>query len=74
VHYDLEGCEKGSLVFRRSLYAVDDIRAGEALSARNVRSIRPGHGLPPKHLPEILGKRASRDIAYGEAIRWGMFS
>jgi N-acetylneuraminate synthase len=74
VNYDMEGCEKGNAVFRRSLYAVDDIRAGEPLTARNVRSIRPGFGLPPKHLPEILGKRASRDIAYGEAIRWEMFA
>ncbi|MEZ5773386.1 MAG: pseudaminic acid synthase [Hyphomicrobiaceae bacterium] len=72
VHYDLEGCERGNIVFRRSLYAVQPIGEGEAFSASNVRSIRPGHGLPPKHLPDLIGRKATRAIAYGEALDWSM--
>jgi pseudaminic acid synthase len=72
VDYDLLGSERGSVVFRRSLYAVKDIKAGETLTKDNVRSIRPGHGLAPKHLPAVLGKRAVRDIARGEAMQWSL--
>src|SRR5262249_51102608 len=57
--------EKPNMIFRRSLYAVKDIAAGEKLTSENVRSIRPGHGLPPKHLPEILGRGARHAIARG---------
>lgn len=68
--YDLQGCEAGSTAFRRSLYVVRDVRSGEALTPDNVRSIRPGHGLPPKHLPEVLGRRAARDLKRGEPLAW----
>jgi N-acetylneuraminate synthase len=64
--YDLQGCEKGSIAFRRSLYVVRDVAEGEELTRENVRSIRPGHGLSPKHLPELLGRRAARDLKRGE--------
>ena len=60
---ELAGSEAGNVMFRRSLYAVQDIAKGETFNAHNVRSIRPGNGpLPPKLLPEILGQRAVRDI------------
>jgi len=62
--------EKASLVFRRSLFAVEDIKKGELLSERNVRSIRPGYGLPPKHYREILGRKAATDIARGTPLDW----
>jgi N-acetylneuraminate synthase len=68
--YDLQGCERGSLVFRRSIYVVRDVAAGEELTGDNIRSIRPGYGLPPKHLPEVLGKRAARDLKRGEPLDW----
>jgi N-acetylneuraminate synthase len=68
--YDLQGCERGSVVFRRSIYVVRDVAAGEELTRENVRSIRPGHGLPPKHLPEVLGRKASRDLKRGEPLDW----
>ena len=58
------------MVFRRSLYVVADVANGEALTARNVRSIRPGYGLPPKHLPEVLGCRAARSLKRGEPLAW----
>jgi pseudaminic acid synthase len=68
VSYKVEASEKALTVFRRSLYAVAPIAAGEALTERNVRSIRPGFGLPPKRLTEILGRRAARDIAFGTPL------
>jgi N-acetylneuraminate synthase len=68
--YDLQGCEQGSVTYRRSLYVVRDIAAGEELTRENVRSIRPGHGLPPKHLPEVLGRQAARDLKRGEPLDW----
>ncbi len=64
--------EKGSMAFRRSLYVVEDIRAEEVLSNANVRSIRPGYGLPPKHMPEIIGRVAARDLKKGEPLAWDM--
>ena len=57
-------------MFRRSLYVVRDIKAGDKFSEQNLRSIRPGHGLAPKHLPSLLGSRAARDLARGTAIGW----
>jgi N-acetylneuraminate synthase len=67
--YDLQGCEKGSTVFRRSLYVVSDVAAGDELTSANIRSIRPGYGLAPKHLPDVLGRRAARDLKRGEPLR-----
>lgn len=66
--FDLQGSERGSVQFRRSLYVVADIPAGAPFTSDNVRSIRPGHGLPPRHLPELLGKRAARDLRRGEPL------
>ena len=72
--YDLQGCEGGSLAFRRSIYVVRDVAAGEELTRENVRSIRPGYGLPPKHLPEVLGRHAARDLKRGEPLDWASVS
>jgi len=62
------GSEAGNVMFRRSLYAVRNIDAGETFTEDNVRSIRPGHGLPPKLLPLVLGRRAACSIARGTAL------
>ncbi|MBW8724431.1 MAG: pseudaminic acid synthase [Inquilinus limosus] len=72
IRYDLKGSEAGNIVYRRSLYVTEDVRAGETLTEANVRSIRPGYGLAPKHLPEVLGRRAARDLARGEPFAWSM--
>src|SRR5207244_3724654 len=62
VHFGGSAHEASSRTFRRSLFVVQDVRKGQALTAENVRSIRPGHGLHTRYLPEVLGKRAARDI------------
>jgi N-acetylneuraminate synthase len=56
--------------FRRSLYAVADIAAGQELCRANVRSIRPGGGMAPRELPSLLGRRARVAIARGTALAW----
>jgi N-acetylneuraminate synthase len=71
-HYDVLGAEQGSLLFRRSLYVTSEIKAGETLSRANIRSVRPGNGLPPGELDNVLGKTATRDIARGEPLDWSM--
>jgi len=70
--YALQASERTNRRFRRSLYAVADIAPGELLTAANVRSIRPGFGLPPKHLGALLGRTAARPIARGDALDWSM--
>ncbi len=62
--------ETGSRAFRRSLYVVDDIAPGEPLTRSNVRAIRPGFGLAPGHLPEVLGRAARVAIARGTPLAW----
>ena len=71
-HYDVLGSEQGSLLFRRSLYVTADVKAGEPLSRANIRSVRPGNGLPPGEMDNILGKPAARDLARGEPLDWSM--
>jgi len=62
--------EEQSLVFRRSLYASADIAEGQLLDRSNVRSVRPGFGLAPKYLEDIIGRRAVRAIKTGEPLNW----
>lgn len=70
VHYGLSESEQSSRVFRRSLFIVKDVKKGEPLTCENVRSIRPGHGLPPKHMEEVIGRVASEDIERGTPLEW----
>jgi pseudaminic acid synthase len=70
VRYGASEQEKPSIIFRRSLYVVRDMKAGERFSPENVRAIRPGHGLAPKHLEAFLGKPISRDAAKGTPLTW----
>jgi sialic acid synthase SpsE len=72
--YEASAREQASRALRRSLYVVKDVKAGELFTAENVRSIRPALGLEPKHLPSVLGKRASRDVRRGEPVSWELLS
>ena len=70
VSYGAIPAERASIQFRRSLYVVSDLRAGDVLTVSNVRAIRPGHGLAPKYFEQVLGKRVSRDVSRGTALSW----
>lgn len=70
VHLGMSDKEKASRMYRRSLFVVQDVKKGEAFTAANVRSIRPGHGLHTRHLAEVLGKRAARDTERGTPLSW----
>ena len=64
--------EKASIQFRRSLYVVKDLKAGDVLTRENVRAIRPGLGLPTKYLEEVLGKTVKQDVKRGTALGFGL--
>lgn len=72
VNYGPTKPEQDSLVFRRSLYIVRDIKAGDVLTPDNLRAIRPGHGLPPKHYDALLGKKIVRDAKKGTPVSWDL--
>ncbi len=73
INYEVTEHEQASRFFRRSLFAVEDIPAGAILDEKNVRSIRPGNGLAPKYINEIIGKRAKRLIRRGTPLKWNLF-
>jgi N-acetylneuraminate synthase len=70
VRYGATAAEEKSKVFRRSLYIARDVKAGEMLTRENLRAVRPGFGLPPKHLEQALGRRVKRDVEAGTPLQW----
>ncbi len=66
--YELTEKQKSGKAFSRSLYVAENIKSGEVITEINVRSVRPGFGLHPKHLPEILGKNVNQDLEKGTAF------
>ncbi len=73
VTYELSKKTIKNREFSRSLFVVENIKKGELFTEKNVRSIRPGFGLPPKYLKDIIGKKANIDIEKGTPLKWGMF-
>ena len=65
VDYTLTAKQRSGREFSRSLYVAQDIKAGEVITEHNVRSVRPGFGLPPKYLPELIGRTVNRDLKKG---------
>ena len=70
VQYGATEAEQKSLQYRRSLYVVRDIAEGEVFSADNIRAIRPGLGLAPKHIDAVLGRKARHSLKRGTALSW----
>lgn len=74
VSYGSTEAEKKSTQFRRSLYVVQDMKAGDLLTKENIRAIRPGLGLPTKYLEHVLGKIVKRDVKRGTALGWDLLA
>ena len=70
VSYGPTNAEKKSIQYRRSLYIVQDIKAGDVLTRKNVRAIRPGLGLPTKFYDVLMGKRITHDAKRGTPVQW----
>ncbi|MGR8932923.1 MAG: pseudaminic acid synthase [Gammaproteobacteria bacterium] len=70
IRYGTTAAEEKSRIFRRSLYVVRDMQAGEVLTEENLRAIRPGYGLAPKFYPKLLGKKVAVDVRKGTPLSW----
>ena len=73
VDYGRKSSEQANVKFRRSLYFLKDIKAGEIVTTEFIRSIRPGYGLAPKYLETVLGKVIKTDVKRGEPVQFSMF-
>lgn len=74
INYNLTDKQKKGREFSRSLYIVNDVKAGEMLTEENVKSIRPGYGMHPKHYKEVIGKKFTQDFPKGTALKWELIS
>jgi pseudaminic acid synthase len=74
VHYGVSQHESRNRIFRRSLFVVQNMKAGEQFTTGNLRSIRPGHGLHPRYLEDVLGRYAAIDINRGTPLKWDFIS
>jgi N-acetylneuraminate synthase len=74
IDYGISPAELSQRDLRRSLYVTEDVPEGGELTPANLRSIRPGFGLSPRHLPEVLGRRAARPLRRGEPLDWSMLA
>jgi len=70
VHYGASAAQENSRVFRRSLFVIRNVKAGEVFTAENVRSIRPGYGLHTRYIDQIIGRCANQDIERGTPLSW----
>ncbi|MEA5616584.1 pseudaminic acid synthase [Cronbergia sp. UHCC 0137] len=72
IQYGATNAEKDSLVFRRSLYISQDMKAGDIFTPDNLRAVRPGFGLPPKYYQVLLGKKVTKNLAAGTSLDWNI--
>jgi N-acetylneuraminate synthase len=72
VSYGITEAEKPSLVFRRSIYIAQDLKAGDVLAPANLRCVRPGMGLPPKYYDMLLGRSVNQDVEKGTPMSWSL--
>jgi pseudaminic acid synthase len=68
VSYNCKSSEIGNVKFRRSLYFVKSLKVGDEISSEDIRSVRPGFGMAPKHINEVIGKRVLIDVGYGTPV------
>jgi sialic acid synthase SpsE len=72
ISYKVTEHEAASRIFRRSLFVVKDMKAGDLFTEHNVRSIRPGHGLHPRYFAKIVGKEVTNSAAKGTPVSWDL--
>ena len=72
VHYETDPAMIKGREYNRSLYVAQDVKAGDVITEKNVRSVRPGYGLHPKYLKEILGKKFTTNCKIGDRLAWNM--
>ncbi|MBY0600238.1 pseudaminic acid synthase [Bacillus bingmayongensis] len=72
IYYGPTDMEKNSLKFRRSLYVAQDMKAGDIFTSENIKAVRPGHGLAPKYLPILLGRKVKNDVTKGTPVSWDL--
>ncbi|MCW7490400.1 pseudaminic acid synthase [Leptospira meyeri] len=72
--YDRKPAEEANVKFRRSIYFVEDLKAGQVIEKHHIRRIRPGFGLPPKFEREVIGKKVVSDIERGTPVKWGLLA
>jgi N-acetylneuraminate synthase len=72
--YERKPAEEANARFRRSVYFVNDLKAGDIIQAKDIRRVRPGLGLPPKYEVELIGKTVAQDITAGTATRWDLIN
>jgi pseudaminic acid synthase len=72
--YEITEREKSHSVFKRSLFVVQDVKKGEPFTEENIRTIRPGYGIAPKHIDQVIGKHASCDIERGTPVSWDLIT
>lgn len=70
VDYGRKSSEQGNVQFRRSLYFVKDLKTGDTITHDAVRSVRPGFGLPPKFMEQIIGQSVNQDVVFGSPVKW----
>lgn len=74
VDYGRKSSEQGNVKFRRSLYFVKDMKAGDIITPDSIRSVRPGFGIPPKFMSDVIGRRLSCDVVACSALKWNLLS
>ena len=65
--------ETDNTIFRRSLYFIKDLQAGHIITEKDIRRIRPGYGISPKHFPTVIGKAVKKSVKRGEPVTWESF-
>jgi len=74
ISYGSTEAEKKFMAFRRSLYIIQDLKAGDLLTRENLKPIRPGHGLQPKYYDIMLGKKVSKNVKKGTPVNWDLLA
>ena len=74
VQYQVTAKEESCRALRRSLFVIEDMRLGEVFKEKNVKSIRPGYGLHTRHLEDVLGRKAKKNIKKGTPLNWDLIA